>query len=291
MRPLRSFKYHRPGTVEEAMKLLDALDNAKPLAGGTDLVPLLKEGSVKPGHLVDLNGVPELSYVREEEGFIRIGAATTHSQIMNSPIIEKKAHALYDAVSRIGSPQIRNLGTLTGNVCNASPVADSAPPLLVLEAEATVESMDGTRVTPISGLFAGPKINSLAPNELVTEIRFPVPPTNSGSAYIRIGRRKAFTLSVVGTAAYVEMDGKTCSDARIAFGSVAETPLRVEAVEAIIEGKELTPEVLEEVGEASKDHVHPITDVRGTAEYRRDMCAVLVKRALKCSLERAGVVE
>jgi len=287
MRPLQSFKYHRPETVEEAMKLLDDLDNAKPLAGGTDLVPLLKEGSIKPGHLVDLNGVPELSYVREEGGFIRIGAATTHSRVMNSPIIEK-AYALYDAVSRIGSPQIRNLGTLTGNVCNASPAADSAPPLLVLEAEATVKSVNGTRVTPISRLFAGPKINSLAPNELVTEIRFPVPPANSGSAYLRIGRRKAFTLSVVGVAAYLEMDGKTCSDARVAFGSVAETPLRIEVVEAIIKGKEPTPWVLEAAGEASKDHVHPITDVRGTAEYRRDMCAVLVKRALKSSLERAG---
>jgi CO/xanthine dehydrogenase FAD-binding subunit len=288
MRPLPSLQYHRPGTVEEAVRLLDALDNAKPFIGGTDLVPLLREGVVKPEHLVDLNMVPELNYIREEGGFIRIGAATILSQVTNSSIIREKAHALHDAVSRIGSPQIRNLGTITGNVCNASPAADSAPPLLVLEAEATVESVDGTRVTPISGLFAGPKISSLAPNELVTEIRFPVPPANSGSAYLRIGRRKAFTLSVVGAAAYVEMDGKTCSDARVAFGSVAETPLRVEAMEAILKGKELTPEALEEAGEASKDHVHPITDVRGTAEYRRDMCAVLVKRALKRSLERAG---
>ncbi len=158
----------------------------------------------------------------------------------------------------------------------------------MLGAEATVKSVDGTRVIPIGGLFAGPKINNLEPNELVTEIRLQEPPANSGSAYFRIGRRKAFTLSVVGAAAYLEMDGKTCSDARVAFGSVAETPIRAAAVEGIIKGKELTPGLLEEAGEASKETVNPITDVRGTAEYRRDMCAVLLRRALKRSLERAG---
>lgn len=287
MRPAPSFQYHRPTTVEEAIRLLDDLENAKPLAGGTDLVPLLREGEIKPGHLVDLNWVPELDYVKEHGGFIRIGAAATLSRIMGSPLIREKAHALHDAVSRIGSPQIRNLGTLTGNVCNASPAADSAPPLLVLDAEVTAKSVDGARVIPISGLFAGPKINNLKPNELVTEIRFPTPPANSGSAYRRIGRRRAFTLSVVGAAAYVEMDGEACSDARVAFGSVAETPLRVKAVEDLLRGEALTPGLMETTGEASKGHVRPITDVRGTAEYRRDMCAVLLKRALKRSLELA----
>ena len=172
-------------------------------------------------------------------------------------------------------------------MCNASPAADSAPPLLVLDAEVTIKSVDGARVIPIGGLFAGPKINNLKPNELVTEIRFPAPPANSGSAYRRIGRRRAFTLSVVGAAAYVEMDGEACSDARVAFGSVAETPLRVKAVEDLLRGEALTPGLMEAAGEASKGHVRPVTDVRGTAEYRRDMCAVLLKRALKRSLELA----
>ena len=287
MRPLPSFQYHRPTSVEKALELLDSLDNAKPFAGGTDLVPLLRERAINPQHLIDLNLVPELNYVRVKEGFVRIGAATTHSQIIDSPLIKEKAHALYDAVSRIGSPQIRNLGTITGNVCNASPAADAAPPLLVLDAEVTIKSVDGTKQMPISDLFAGPKINTLGPNELVTEIRFPVPPANSGSAYKRIARRKAFTLSVVGAAAYVEMDEEICSDARVAFGSVAETPIRVEAVEELIRGKEPTPELMESVCEACKGHVRPITDIRGTAEYRRDMCAVLLKRAMDRSLEIA----
>lgn len=287
MRPLPSFQYHRPATVEEALKLLDAHDDARPLAGGTDLVPLLREGAIEPGHLVDLNGISDLRYVREEGGLIRIGATATHSQIMASPSIEGKAHALHDAVSRIGSPQIRNLGTITGNVCNASPAADSAPPLLVLGAEAVIRSVENTRTVPIADLFAGPKINSLGPGELVTEIRLPVPPPDSGSAYRRIGRRRAFTLSVVGAAAYVEMDGGTCRDARVAFGSVAETPVRAEEVEGLLKGKELTPVLIEEASEACRDNVHPITDVRGTAEYRRDMCAVLLKRCIRRSLEIA----
>lgn len=287
MRPLPSFQYHSPTSVDEAVELLDSLKNAKPFAGGTDLVPLLREGAVKSDHLIDLNQVPELNYVRVEWGFVCMGATTTHSQVIGSPIIKEKAHALYDAVSRIGSPQIRNLGTITGNVCNASPAADAAPPLLVLDAEVTITSVDGTRQMPISGLFAGPKINTLGLNELVTEIRFPVPPANSGSAYRRIARRKAFTLSVVGAAVYVEMDGEICSDARVAFGSVAETPIRVEAVENLIRGKEPTPELIERACEACKEHVHPITDIRGTAEYRRDMCAILLKRAMYRSLEIA----
>jgi carbon-monoxide dehydrogenase medium subunit len=287
MKPVPSFHYHRPTSVEEAVELLGSLDNAKPFTGGTDLVPLLREGVVKSKHLVDLNQVAELNYVRMEGGFICIGAATTYSQVIDSPIIKEKAHALYDAVSRIGSPQIRNLGTITGNVCNASPAADAAPPLLVLDAEVTIGSVDDRKQMPISGLFAGPKINTLGPNELVTEIRFPVPPTNSGSAYRRIARRKAFTLSVVGAAAYMEMDGEICSDVRVAFGSVAETSFRVETVEELLRGKEPTPELMERVCEACKGHVRPITDIRGTAEYRRDMCAVLLKRAMDRSLEVA----
>lgn len=287
MRPLPSFQYHRPTSVEEALELLDSLDSAKPFTGGTDLVLLLREGVVKSEHLVDLNRVAELNYVRTEGSYVCIGAATTHSQVIGSPIIKEKAHALYDAVFRIGSPQIRNLGTITGNVCNASPAADAAPPLLILDAEVTIKSVDGIKQMPISGLFAGPKINSLGPNELVTEIRFPVPPANSGSAYRRIARRKAFTLSVVGAAAYVEMEGEICSDARVAFSSIAETPIRVEEVEELIRGKEPTPELMERACEACKGHVRPITDIRGTAEYRRDMCAVLLKRAMDRSLEVA----
>ncbi|MFH2110066.1 MAG: xanthine dehydrogenase family protein subunit M [Candidatus Bathyarchaeota archaeon] len=286
MKPLPRFQYHAPTTVEEALLLLTTLDQAKLFAGGTDLVPLLREAACRPSHLVDLNNVAELNYIREDSGFICIGATATHTQVAASPIAAK-APALVDAVSQIGSPQVRNRATITGNLCNASPAADSAPPLLVHEAEVTIRSLEDTRIIPLDDLFAGPKLNSLEPDELVTEIRFHVPPEGSASSFKRIGRRKAFTLSVVSAAAYVEMDGGKVKETRLAFGSVAETPLRTPDVETMLRGKLLTDKLLEKAAEAVKSSVAPITDVRGTAEYRRDMCGVLLKRALTEAAERA----
>ena len=286
MKPLPKFKYHAPSTVEEAFYLLATLDEAEPVAGGTDLVPLMRDAACSPSNLVDLNNVAELNYVREDSGYICIGATATHAQVASSPIAAK-APALVDAVSGIGSPQVRNRATIAGNLCNASPAADSAPPLLVHEAEVAIRSLKGTRIIPLEELFAGPKLNTLEPDELVTEVRLPAPPEGAGSSFKRIGRRKAFTLSVVSAAAYVELSGGKISDARLAFGSVAETPVRTRAVEELLRGKALTRSLLDKAAESVKAEVSPITDIRGTAEYRRDMCGVLLRRALAEAAERA----
>jgi carbon-monoxide dehydrogenase medium subunit len=285
MRPLPKFQYHAPKTLAEAVELMNTLDNAKPVIGGTDLVPLLREAACRPSHLVDLNNVAELNYVREEDGFICIGATTTHSHVAASELM-RKAPAVVDAVSRIGSPQIRNRGSVAGNLCNASPAADSAPPLLVYDAEVEIVSGDETAIIPLPELFAGPKINSLEPNELVTEIRFPVPPESSSSSFMRMARRKAFTLSMVSAAAYVEMEGGVCTEARVAFGSVAETPIRAPGVEELLAGRELDSQTISDAEEAAKQGVAPITDVRGTAEYRKAMCGVLLRRALNTAVGR-----
>ncbi len=285
MKPLPKFQYHAPRTLAEAVQLIDTLDNAKPVIGGTDLVPLLREAACSPSHIVDLNNVAELNYVREEDGFICIGATATHSQVAASELM-RKAPAVVDAVSRIGSVQIRNRGSITGNLCNASPAADSAPPLLVYDAEVEIVSSGDTAILPLPELFAGPKINSLEPNELVTGIRFPVPPESSSSSFKRIARRKAFTLSVVSAAAYVEMDGGVCTEARVAFGSVAETPIRAPRVEELLTGEEMDGQTISEAAEAANQSVAPVTDMRGTAEYRRDMCGVLLKRALYTAVGR-----
>jgi CO/xanthine dehydrogenase FAD-binding subunit len=286
MKPLPRFQYHAPTSLAEALRLLATLDEAKPFTGGTDLVPLLREAACRPSNLVDLNRVTELNYIRENSGFICIGATATHSQVAASPIAAK-APALLHAVSRIGSPQVRNRATIAGNLCNASPAADSAPPLLVHEAEVTIRSLEETRIIPLAKLFAGPKLNSLEPDELVTEIRLRTPPKGSGSSFKRIGRRKAFTLSVVSAAAYVEMNGGKVGEARLAFGSVAETPVRAPDVEEMLRGKALTAKLMDRAAESVKAAVSPITDIRGTAEYRRDMCGVLMKRALAEAAERA----
>ena len=285
MRPIPKFQYHSPESLDEALSLLAELDNASPVIGGTDLMVAMRNGVSVPDHVVDLNEIPELNYVKEEDGIIMIGATATHAQVANSPIAAK-IPSLIDAVSRIGSPQIRNRGTITGNICNASPAADSAPPLLVHGAEVEIQSPDGKRSIPIVDLFAGPKINSLEPGELLTEIRIPVPPEGSASSFKRIGRRKAFTLSVVSSAAYIQMEDETCTDAKVAFGSVAITPIRVPEAESLLSGSKLDDETVKAASDAVYEAVKPITDVRGTAEYRKDMCPVLMRRAIKQCLER-----
>ena len=285
MKPIPKFEYHAPVTLAGALELLNDLDKAKPIIGGTDLMVSMREAVCSPSHIVDLNRIPELNYIREEEGFIKIGATTTYAQVAANPLTAG-IPALYDAVSRIGSPQIRNRGTITGNIVNASPAADTAGPLIVHDAEIVVQSVDATNIMPIEELFVGPKINCLEPGELVTEIRIPAPPENTCSAYKRIGRRRAFTLSVVSAAVYLQVEDDVCVDAGIAFGSVAMTPLRVPEVEDMLKGKELKEENIREASEAARDYVKPITDVRGTAEYRQDMCPVLMRRAIQTTLER-----
>ena len=285
MRPIPKFQYHSPETLEDALSLLAELENASPVIGGTDLMIAMRNGVSIPDHIVDLNEISELNYVKEEEGIIMIGATATHAQVASSPIVTK-IPSLVDAVSRIGSPQIRNRGTITGNICNASPAADSAPPLLVHIAEVEIQSPDGARVIPIADLFAGPKINSLEPGELLTEIRIPVTPAGSASSFKRIGRRKAFTLSVVSSAAYIQMEGETCTDAKVAFGSVAITPIRVPEAESLLSGSKLDEETIQAASDAVYEAVKPITDIRGTAEYRKDMCPVLMRRAIDQCMER-----
>lgn len=285
MKPIPIFDYHAPVTLAGALELLNDLDQAKPIIGGTDLMVSMRQAVCNPSHIIDLNRIPELNYITEEEGFIKIGATTTHSQVAANPLTAS-IPALHDAVSRIGSPQIRNRGTITGNIVNASPAADTACPLIVHDAEVEVRSVDATNIIPIEELFVGPKINCLEPNELLTEIRIPKPPSNSSSAYKRIGRRKAFTLSVVSVAAYIQVEENVCVEAGLAFGSVAMTPLRVPEAEETLRGRELTEENIQEASEAVSEYVKPITDVRGTEEYRRDMCPVLMRRALQSAMER-----
>ena len=285
MKPIPKFQYHLPESLDEALSLLAELENATPVIGGTDLMIAMRNGVSIPDHIVDLNKISELNYVKAVDGIIMIGATATHAQVANSPIAAK-IPSLVDSVSRIGSPQIRNRGTITGNICNASPAADSAPPLLVHMAEVEIQSLDGKRTIPIADLFAGPKINSLQPGELLTETRIPVPPAGSASSFKRIGRRKAFTLSVVSSAAYIQMEGETCTDAKVAFGSVAITPIRVPEAESLLSGSKLDEETVKAASDAVYEAVKPITDVRGTAEYRKDMCPVLMRRAIKQCMER-----
>ena len=279
---------HRPASLGEALKLMEA-PGAKPLAGGTDLVIDLREGACEARVLVDLTRVKELDYIREEGGRIRIGAMTHHSEIVESDLIKARAPVLSEAASLVGSVQIRNLGTVGGNVCNASPGADTATPLLALGAEAKISSVKGDRTVPLSDFFTGPKRTSLEPGELLAELSFPTPPAGSGGAFQKLGRRKGCTLSLINIAAYVELDGDTCREARVAVGACAPTPVRITDVEGMLRGRRLDDAAIEEVSSACYGLVQPSQRAhsRASEEYRREMSCVLMRRALTTALERA----
>ena len=278
---LPKFKYLRPKNLEEALKLLDEYgEEAKLLAGGTDLIVKMKDGVVKPKYVIDLSHLEELRFISKGNGVIKIGALTTLREIETSPIIREYVHVLSDAVEKMASWQIRNLGTIGGNLCNASPAADTAPPLLVLEAKLKLTSSEGERIVPIDQFFTGPGETVLRSNELLTEIQIPTTLKNSGSAFLKLGRRAAYTLSIVSVAALVTVEDRVFRDVRIALGSVAPTPIRARKTEDKFRGLPATEEVIKENCSYVVEDISPISDVRASAEYRREMSIVLTKRAL-----------
>jgi carbon-monoxide dehydrogenase medium subunit len=288
MRPLPGFTLHRPASLGEALELLKTLENVRPIAGGTDLLPLMRDRTIAVEEIVDIQSLHELKGITVEDGALRIGALTTLTEILESPLVAEKVPVLREAVGHIGSVQTRNQGTLAGNLCNASPAADSAPALMILGALARIASGKGVRKLPVEELFAGPKMNSLGKDELVTEILVPELSPGSGAAFEKLGRRRGITLAVVNAAAYLEIDGKICVDARIALGAIAATPIRLPEVEDTYKGKELTPEAIEESSRTCYALVSPVDDVRASAEYRREMACVLVKRAIAKAKTRVG---
>lgn len=290
MKPVPQINLHRPSTLTEALGLLTGLKDAKPIAGGTDLLLELRSGTSNLHDLVDLGLLKELNYIREENGRIYIGAMTTHGKIAASQLLQSKAAVLSEAAHLVGSVQIRNLATVGGNLCNASPGADTATPLLVLGAEATIASKCKTRSIPLEELFAGPGETSLLPSELLTGVNFPVPTKGSGGAFIKIGRRKGCTLSLINAAAYVEMKRGVCTEARVAVGACAPTPWRIKDVEAMIQGNAIDDKLIEKVSSACYGLVQPSTraHTRASEGYRRDMACVLIRRVLYEALDRAG---
>jgi carbon-monoxide dehydrogenase medium subunit len=288
MKPLPMFNLHKPKTLDDALYLMDSLESVKPIAGGTDLLPLMRERAIKAEDIVDLQHLEELKGIKMEGELIRIGAMTTLTEILKSPLIGKKVHVLSEAVAHVGSVQIRNQGTLAGNICNASPAADTAPALLVLDAKATIASTQGTKKIPVRDVFAGPKMNSLEKNELLSEILVHCQPLSSGAAFEKLGRRRGITLALLNAAAYLEMEGNDSKDARVALGATAITPFRLPEVEEMLKEKILTNISLQEASNVCQDLVSPVDDVRASAEYRREMSCVLVRRAIQEALRRAG---
>ena len=292
LRALPKIEYHRPTELEQALKLLSELkEDCKIIAGGTDLIPAARQGRMSsPGHIhhiMDISSIKELDYVIKDDGMIRIGAATRLSEIGMSTVVKEHVPILADAASQMGSLQVRNLGTIGGNLCNASPAADTAPSLLVLDAKVNVRGIDKQRLVPLMGFFIGPGETILAPGEILAEVQIPLTKPAGSSCFIKLGRRNAFTLSIVSVATLVKVKNGIFDDVRIALGSVAPTPIRASKAEEHLIGEEVSEQVIDDGANVVASEVKPISDVRASAQYRRDMSSILTKRAINFSVQRA----
>lgn len=284
---LPQFEYLAPTTLEEACKRLAELGSgAKVMAGATDLIPPMKDKVIKPEYLIDLKKIPGLNYLEydEDEG-LKIGALTTLREIEKSPLVREKNPAVAHAASVVASNQIRAKGTMVGNICNASPSCDTAPILLANGAKILVQGPDAKREIAIDDFFLGVKKTALQPGEIVTGIV--VPPLKEGEkdAYIKHAVRKAMDLAIIGVACKIKVEDGICKEARIALGAVATTPIRAPKAEEILIGKELTDDVIAEASVAAMESCNPISDIRASKEYRKDMIRVFTKRAIQKALE------
>jgi len=276
--------YFAASNMSEAMKLLGQYGKkAVILAGGTDLVPRINTYGLKPGVLVYI-GKLGLDYIKEEKGKVIIGAAAPLAKIAASKLLAKKAGALAEAAAQAGTGAVRTTATIGGNLANASPAADLATPLLAMDAELALMSKKKKRVVPLKDFFKGPGQTVLQAGEMIKEISFPVP--KGKTVFIKLGRRKALTLSVVNAAVRLDVSRKKCQEARIALGSVAPTPLRCPGAEGMLEGKEVNPELITQCAAEAMAASSPIDDQRATAWYRKKAGAAVVARALA---QAAGV--
>jgi len=289
---LRTFDYSAPETIDEAISLLKAAGgSARPLAGGTDLVVQMKERATRfpyPATIVSLDRVSELRGVNfSETDGLRIGAGATMTDVASHPAVRERYAALAEGAGVVGSLQTMNMATIGGNVCNAAPSADTAPPLLVYEAEAVIVGPDGRRTLPIAEFFRGPGETALDSDELLAELRLPVPPSGTGAAFRRHTPRKQMDIAVVGVAIALTLSGDTIERARVALGAVAPTPLRASAAEAALQGQTANAETFAKAAKTAVQDSSPITDLRASAEYRRHLVKVMTARLLAEAANRA----
>jgi carbon-monoxide dehydrogenase medium subunit len=286
---VRRFELALPRSIDECVKvLIERGDGAKVVAGGTDLVPQLKNGLLSPRCVVDVSGVAELRALHRADGEgLRIGAAVTARTLELDPHVRAEYPALAESAALVGSVQVRNLATVGGNLCNAAPSADMAPPLLALDAEAVIVGPRGRRRVPLAGFFRGVRQTVLAADELLLELVVPAPGARSGGHYLRHTPRRELDIAVVGVASELSLTDGVCGKARIALAAVAPTPVRAEAAEQALVGQPVTPALIARAAELAVEAARPIGDQRGSADFRRHLVRVLTRRTLTTALERA----
>lgn len=275
---MRRFDYFKPKSLEKAFQLKKTTPGAKFISGGTDLMVQIKNRELLPPALISLQSIPELASIKFNGG-VSIGALATISNIVQHPKVRQNYPLLVDAAKSLGSIQIRNVATIGGNLCNCSPSADMALPLLVMEAKVRLQSTKASREVPLNEFFVGPGESCLASDEILTEILLEPLQQNTKTAFLKKGRMK-MDLAIASVAILLEMEGEKCRDVRIAAGSVAPVPLRLYKVETLLEGATVSKRIIGEAQKLAAESVSPITDIRATEEYRRQIFGVLVKRAL-----------
>jgi carbon-monoxide dehydrogenase medium subunit len=287
---MNPFAYHTPETQEEAVALLHQHgDEAKLMAGGTALVIMMKQRLVMPETLISLHRLRGLDAVREVNGDLHLGALLTHRAAETASLLRTRLPVLAETYRHVATVRIRNVATVGGALAHADPNQDPPVTLLALDARVQLTSVDGSREIPLTDFFTDYYETVLRPDEVLTAIRVPIPPPHTGSAYVKFLPRTADDYATVGVAATVRLDPATgtCQDCRIALGSVGSTPLRALQAEGVVRGQRLTPELLREAGAAAQQQTDPISDTRGSAEYKRAMAGVFVRRALEQAWQHA----
>jgi len=285
LRKMKRFEYFEPSTLEEAFSLLNKYNGkVKILSGGTDLLVAMKERGLAPSYVMNVKCIPGLDYIKyEEKKDLRIGALTTIRTIETSNVIREKFSVLAQAASMLGSIQVRNRATIGGNLCNAAPSAETAPSLIGLKAKVKIASLEGERIVPLEKFFVGPGITVLKKGEILAEIIVPFPLPHTKGIYIKYGRRKAMEIAMVSVAviATLSVEGEVWEDVNIILGAVAPTPLRARKAEEVLQSKRISEPLIEKVGQLAYEEACPISDMRASADYRKEMVKVLVKKAIR----------
>lgn len=283
----QEFDYFVPKTIRETVELLNQYgQEAKIIAGGTDLLVQLKQEKISPSYLINIMRISELSYVKEDGG-LRIGSGTKLRDVLEFCAKDEKYASLYEALRSLGKAQVLNMGTIGGNLCNGSPSADTAPPLLVFDSRVKICSDQEEKIFDLEEFFKGVNITAMASNELMTEIHIPPIKNGTGSAFVKITRVGA-DISKITCAVAVERHRHICASCRIALGAVAPVPMRAKAAERTLQGNKVDEPLIEKTGQRVAEEIKPIDDVRSTAEYRRHLSTILFKDVFWKAWRRAG---
>ena len=278
------FRFFKPTELQELLEIKSREGSrARILDGGSNVLVYINEGSISGGTLVDVKSLEAIKGIEERDGRLEIGAGELIADIMDSGLVRKKIPFLRDALQKFANPLVRNMATLAGNIADSSPIGDTIPPLLVLEAEVIAASTKGQRIIPLEEFFTGPGKNVLRDEEVICTVRFPLPAKGEGG-HVKLGLRRGTSCSVASVAVWLVADKNKVEDMRIALGGVAPTPIRARKTEEAFKGQSLDWDRITELSRKVTEEISPITDVRGSAEYRRQVSAGLLAKAVRQAL-------